>query len=42
MVSFASDPELARKTWFRPSGVISLRIAESSITGGVAVWKKVL
>ena len=37
--STASDPELPKKTWFMPSGVMRLSLAASSNDGGAADWK---
>ena len=41
-VSIASEPELAKKTWSSPSGVISAMRAASSTLGVFAVLKKLL
>jgi hypothetical protein len=42
LVSFASDPDPAKKTWFRSPGASSASRAASAMAGTWLVWKKVL
>ena len=41
-VSFASEPELVKKTRLKPGGATSASTRPSSAAGGWVVWKKVL
>ncbi len=42
LVSLASDPEPAKKTWFRSPGASSASLLASAMAGTWVVWKKVL